>query len=331
MVSRYFETRAAQLQSSPAPLVNDMVRHFNTRQYVGKTIVICDNPFLLMRVARKQWLKITRTIQRRRAATLNADMILKFSYTITHMQQLRFTTKSPFEDLEATMYFMEARHIEVPPECMSIYVTIKLTENQAMGLIGRLSQQCLIVDYCDTAPWENLGLLPKKQLELQVKEDWQVIKTFFEAHKLDLHLLSTLSSEQPRALDDALDTLLDASGEFIAITQQFEHTLELARPLLASKELRQQYDIVTLLAYRVQALVPGYYTQQFLKNYAEDDVFLLNDRTIKNALQAITKDIQKHHEEGRVQLAEKLSALAHARPILCVFLFGPNGLKVVKN
>ena len=111
------------------------------------------------------------------------------------------------------------------------------------------------------------------------------------------------------AMDNALDTLLGIAPRFLRVANEFQRALELARPLRISRSIRQQYDSLVLLAYRVQALSPGTFTQHFLESYNEDDTFFLYD-THKQALMPLGESLENvvlhHRQAGRNHLARAL-------------------------
>ena len=101
----YFELRTQAARGTDS-MAADMMRHLHTRQYLGKTLVVSDDPFAILSIARKQWLRVSRAIQKQRASTLNADKILKHTHTITHMQHMRFTLKPPEEFPAGDVFFL---------------------------------------------------------------------------------------------------------------------------------------------------------------------------------------------------------------------------------
>jgi hypothetical protein len=118
------------------------------------------------------------------------------------------------------------------------------------------------------------------------------------------------------AMDNALDALLDYSHQLLRIANEFQHTLELARPLRIERSVRQEYDVVVLLAYRVQALSPGAFTQHFLESYNEDDTFFLftPGKQRKNAPhESLAEAVARHISAGRLRLAAALPYLAAAK------------------
>ena len=309
MVSVYFEWRISSARGSES-IAADIARHVHTRQHLGKTVVVCEQPVVMLSAVRKQWLKLSRTIQKQRASTLNADKILKYTHTITRMQHMRFTGQLPVENPEADLFFLNpADCSSIPIQTMTLYIMPKITTEEAATILGRLGGESLIVDYGHSGHWANLGLQPKSKLEENVLIEWQRTKDFLEQFSIQPKVLFRGTSHNLEAMEDALDTLLNVSTRFLQIANSFQHAMEIARPLKTPKELRQQYDSVILLAHRVQALSPGAFTQRFLESYNEDDTFFLYDslRHFTNGgTEPLEAVIARHRIAGRNTLADAL-------------------------
>jgi hypothetical protein len=316
MAKCYFELRKQAARGTDS-IAADMMRHLHTRQHLGKAVVICDQPVAILAAARKQWLKIARSIQKQRASTLNADKILKYTHTITHMQHMRFSTHSPLEDPEADVYFLSADGCAtMPVHCFSIYQATALDELVAAQLVGQLPSEALIIDYDKSTHWGKLGLQSKVMLEQQVAAEWGKVRQFLAGRRISPTTLLHGRNQDIEAMDNALDALLDYSHQFLRIANEFQHTLELARPLRIERSVRQEYDVVVLLAYRVQALSPGAFTQHFLESYNEDDTFFLftPGKQRKNAPhESLAEAVARHISAGRLRLAAALPYLAAAK------------------
>jgi hypothetical protein len=320
MAKCYIELRTSAARGTDS-IAADIARHLHTRQHLGRTIVITDQPAAMLAATRKQWVKICRAVQKQRAQTITADKILKFTHAISHMQRMKFTAKSPLE-LDASVYFMAPDNLEVVPlHCLTIYVLREPEESEAAELIVQLPADALVVDYHHKLHWEQaLELQPKSVLEAQVETEWRQVKQFLATCKIDIAELEHGNIRNVEAMDNALDTLLDVSRKFMQVANEFQHTLELARPLRLSDERRSQYDSLALLAHRVQALSPGAFTQQFLESYNEDDTFFLTDRQRETAgsqpennTETLAEVYNRHITAGRKRLARAMLALGPLR------------------
>ena len=317
MITRYIELRKTAAKGTDS-VAADIMRHLHTRQHLGKAAVITTQPAASLAAARKQWLKLTRAIQKQRASTLHADKILKYTHSITHMQHMQFTARGAMEYPDADVYFMDLDQLYcLPVNCWTVYLLHEPPLKDAQPMLYQIPPEALIVDYMHTLPWEKkFGLLPKAALEARVDAEWRQVRQFLHDHKIDVgKLVDSDPQRAVNAMDDALDTLLGVSYKFLHAAGSFQHVLERARPMHIDKEQRAYYDVLTILAHRVQALSPSAYTQQFLETYNEDDTFFLNDRWAATTNHELIEASRSHLEAGRLNLAAALRGKA-AMPAL---------------
>ena len=308
MARCFIEIRKSAARGTES-IAADIMRHLHARQHLGKAMIIGEQPLAMLSATRKQWLKLSRIIQRQRASTLNADKILKYTHTITHMQHMHFTSKIPLENPAADVYFLQPDQVHAAPaQCWTIYLLHPLHKDLARDLLRVLPAEALIVDYSHALPWEKLGLQPKRVLEQRVEQEWRQAGRFLRSHNIHIADLKPERLQSAEAMDDALDILLGTSHQFLQVANEFRHSLELARPMRISKELRAEYDTLTLLAHRVQALTLGAFNQQFLQTYDEDDTFFLYDAQRGGRLneQILATMYARHLAAGRRRLAEAL-------------------------
>ncbi len=303
MVARYFETRR-RVHLTADNIAADVMRHLHARQHLGKALIVCDEPTAMLQLARKQWLKLSRTLQRRRTATFDANDILRYTYTITHMQQMDFVAAPPLEQPEAAAHFIRSNQLRyLPPNCLTVYLAQPLGESTLAELVSALPPSSLIVDYYDQLQSGDFGLRPRAELEASLAQRWRSVENFLAEYDIELAQLASHSPEAYAAMDDALDTLLGTGLDFIHLARSFQHTLDLARPLrTVTKADRDRFDLFVLLAHRVQTLTPGVSPVQFLKTYA-DDSFFLHDR--RHSL-SLAETILRHEQAGRHRLARAL-------------------------
>ncbi|HEU4913992.1 MAG TPA: hypothetical protein VFT16_01110 [Candidatus Saccharimonadales bacterium] len=316
MAKCYFELRKQSAKGTDS-IAADIMRHLHARQHLGKAVIICDQPIPMLAAARKQWLKLTRTIQKQRSSTLNADKILKYTHTITHMQHLRFTHKTPLDDPEADIYFIEPTECAtMPAHCFTIYVMPSPAAETILPTIEQVPSEALVVDYDRQTSWASYGLQSKVVLEEQVESEWRQVLQFLENRNIAVDDLQESEHQDIELLDNALDSLLGVSHQFLRIANEFQRALELARPLRVSQSVRKHFDTIVLLAYRVQALSPGAFTQHFLETYNEDDTFFLYDvsKQYRVSLIPLAEEIERHIRAGRHNLAEAIRLQASLQP-----------------
>lgn len=310
----YIEQRNASAHGSSS-LAADVARHLHARQYLGKAVILCENPVVMLSAIRKQWLKLARVIQKQRAATLNADKILKYTHTITRMQNMQFTAKLPAEYPSADIYILESHTTHLPPQCWSTYICGPIADS--LHLANQMPADALIIDYTQHTDWMALGLEPKKLLEQRVRQDWKQAYDFLQSYNINIDDFYKGQRQDVDAIDNALDILLTVDHKFLSVASEFQRTLELARPIRLTKETRQEYDNFMLLAHRVQALGRSPFTQRFIEIYNEDDTFFLHDRGKRLLIEILGQDLlttlERHKKAGRLNLAEALKNKAHAQ------------------
>ncbi|MBX6334566.1 hypothetical protein IRY61_04495 [Candidatus Saccharibacteria bacterium] len=315
MNALYFELRKPAARGTDS-MIADAMRHLNTRQHLGKALVVCEQPTVTLSVARKQWLKLARSLQKRRSSTLNPDKILKYTHAITRMQRMYFTIKTPEERPKGEVFFLSPDNLQTPPDnCWSVYLVCSLDPQTTNNVIEHLPEGALIIDYGMSPAWVSLGLRPKQALEARVGDEWERCHKYLQKLGINLRRLIVDGITNPEAMDDALDTVLGGhSHDFLQLANDFQRAMELARPLRLKKQVRDAYDSLILLAHRVQALRPVAYSQHFLEMYDEDDTFFLYDAaTARRSLigsETLEEAYARHTAAGRHHLAKHLRSLS---------------------
>lgn len=273
---KYVEFKASQNHKNT--LAPNIAQHLHLRQYLGSAIVVCDNPVALLSAVRKQWLRMSRQLQTRRAATLNTEEILRYTRSIMRMQRLQFAAKTPEEAPYATIFFVSPAQLRYPPpECYSLYLVASAPDTIEQ-FVSHMPDNALIVSYHDESLTEKLTLQPKSKLSDTVRAQWQKVTTYLSQHDIQLHQLAPDHPRQQFASSQALDTLLVHSHSFLQLAAAFQRALDFAQPLTDfSSEEQQLFERASRLAYRVQALTPGY-QPAFLNAFSDKDTYFLRDR-----------------------------------------------------
>jgi hypothetical protein len=303
MSTYYYEIQELPAQPNPSVAAN-ITFHLHARKHLGKAVVVVQNPIGLMSVVRKQWLRLTRAAQNQRASTLNADRILRLTYAITHMQRVTFAAKTPLEMPSAHIFFITPDQLAVMPHnCFSAYIAADVDARAMAGVINQMPNSSLVIDYTGALDMETLGLHPKKELSDQMAQEWQKAEAFLEDHNISMHDLVHGGVQYMDAVDKALDVLLNESHGFLQIASNFQHASMLAQPVKIANILQQQYEMLGLLAHRVQALSPGTFTLPvddafheeegtfFLHDYIPDDIYdeLVEPETNQRTAQLISQ------------------------------------------
>lgn len=305
----YFEQR--HLTDAPSgSLGADIAKHLEARQHLGKTIIVCERPLNLMPTVRKQWLKLARQLQRERSSTVNAEKILRLTSAITHMHHMRFSIKTPIQEPRAHVFFVTPELVELmPPNVYSFYVTAPLSPDALLETVEQLPNDALLIDYTNTITAGELGIRPKSELQASIAEAWNMVTAFLEQNSIKIDRLVAPTANHHEQVDNALDTLLGVSHRFLAAANSFQHALELAQPARLTIEEQRKYDLVILLAHRVQALSPSDFNYRFTTSLNDEAAFFLHDIAVDTAqlADALAQAIEQHRQAGRLRLARALA------------------------
>lgn len=276
----YYETRNLPT-NPPATIAADIARHLQKRQYLGRTVVVCENPIAIMSAARKQWVKASRYVQRLRASTLNAEEILRLTHALVHMQNMHFTARPYGDRPDASTYFLTPEQLtSLPKSFHSAYILMPVSKRQGELLFSNMAHDALVVSYMPTLDLGAFGLLPKSDLEARLHERWKALTAFLHANGVDPHKLVVGNILQFAAMDDALDILLGVSDEFLRLAAHFQYSLNICQPLtnITSEEYKR-YEAVTRLAHRVQSLTPGNFNNYLSTTFGDSavEMFFLHD------------------------------------------------------
>lgn len=254
----------------------DLAQHLQVRHGLGPTLVICDNPHALMSAVRKQWLRLARNLQRKRASTINAEEILRHTKAIMHMQNAQFTIKSPREIPDATVYFQssneELRVPKTPLHCTTIY----LVSSQHLPSLAECANDALVVLYnTDTPP---TPLRPRFELEQAALKEWEKLTTILHRHDIDPTRLSLQDMTHQKTLDQALDALIVDPDEFLQQAYIFQKAIDAAQPVQQiSSEYKRIFEATSRLAYRVNTLTPYTKPLPLATALADNENFFLRD------------------------------------------------------
>lgn len=125
----------------------DIARHLYGRQLQGTVVILTDNPTGLHAALAKQWRRLERTVQRERASTIDALMISELTRTLSHMQNLTFSTQSPFDEL-ADIYILDRQHLNIVPHgTHTFYATEPMDDEQLKDVSEAVAYNGLVVVY----------------------------------------------------------------------------------------------------------------------------------------------------------------------------------------
>jgi hypothetical protein len=95
---------------------------------------------------------------------------------------------------------------------------------------------------------------------------------YLQRHDINVNSLVSGTSLQLGAMDNALDTLLDISNEFLRHAAGLQRSINLAQPLTTvSPDQQKQFEAVTRLAHRVQSLSPGTFNNYLINAFGDSE------------------------------------------------------------
>jgi hypothetical protein len=276
----YYETRYLPT-NPPATLAADIARYIQMRQYVLPAVVICETPTATMSAARKQWFKATRSLQRLRASTLNAEEILRLTHVLMHMHNMRFTARVPIERPGVAACFIAPDQLHLMPKgTQTVYIACPLPTGSGEQILKHMREDALVINYNNTLDVAPFGLQPKAMLEQKLLDIWNDLVAFLRTKNIDADALVADNTLQFAAMDEALDILFNASDEFLQKAANFQRAINGSQPFTTiSSEQQKRFEAVTRLAHRVQALTPGNFNDYLSITFGDagSDTFFLRD------------------------------------------------------
>ncbi|HEY6736186.1 MAG TPA: hypothetical protein VI322_00565 [Candidatus Saccharimonadia bacterium] len=308
MIKRYAEQRSVSGDVNTA-LMADVMRHFHARQNLGPALVVSSAADCVAQ-AERQWRRLSRELQKRRGFATNPVEILKYTYTIATMQHVRLSSELPEYQPGAGLYVLRPDQLaDTALTAMTVYVTSPAAATAMAAQLGRLAPDGLLVDYTARPgfhPMEDTGLLPRAQLEVAANLAWSSLAAYLSIQGVDVATLTNHGSSEQ--IDDAVDRLLGVQASFLEQAGQFQHALDLARPLITTpKQVRDRYETTIRLAHRVQTFATTGFSARFLHTYTNDD-FLLRDRPAAAVSAGVAEQVRRHLAAGRYNLARALMA-----------------------
>lgn len=269
-MTHYYELRSIRHRPNTT-LGAEIARHLAMRQDLGTAVVVTESPHSLISVVRKTWLHLARQLQKQRAGTLNPEEILRLTHTIMHMQHLKFVAKPPGQTTDAQVYFATPDQLDtMPPSCFTVYLCNTVNPDDLGRAIATLPNMALVVNFDVGIALSQLGLKPKSELESLILSDWREMQKLLDQRNIDTANLLPTSPVQPIVADDALDTLLSHSHEFLMAASNLRYSIHLAQPITTiTSDKLQLFDAVMRLAHRVQALSPKGFDNYLLRTFGD--------------------------------------------------------------
>lgn len=286
-----------------AALASQIVAHWQKRHLYGKAVIVTNHPHDIAKLVRRQWLSAMQRLQQERTTTIDADQLLSLTHSITRMQQMIITVDSPHEFPAAHLWCITPTQLEkteLPRTCRTTYIHPSLSPVHQALVEELVPAHSLVVDFGSNS-W---NLMPKDILDDKVHQAWQELLVFFKKQNIDIHKLLN-ETHNIDGIDDAIDSLLDASSTFLRHARHFQEALHFAQPLRLSFRQQKEYDLAGMLARRVTMLTPGLLHHSFIQT--DNDTFSLYDHSPqKYSRESLSAAVSRHLAAGRLNLARAL-------------------------
>lgn len=119
----------------------------------GKSVIVCNQPFMLMSLVQNAWFKQVRHLQQDLACTLDEERIQQLTQTIAWMRARRFSARrdsSALELLDADVVFATvAQLLQYAPACHVMYITCAITKEQLHLMSAWMPKGGSIVTYAN--------------------------------------------------------------------------------------------------------------------------------------------------------------------------------------
>lgn len=286
--------------------ISEAIKHWQHRFELGTALLLVDEPTSALKTATKQWRKVTRQIQNARNEKTSANDILELTRTISRMQRMKFTTKTPDSEPTANFYILNKNQLEsLPLHCYTLYYAQELPATTTLKLLPANS---LIVAF--EKKHELKGFYAKSTLEESVQTAEAELLGWLESQSISI---SALEDNLEKA-NEALDLLLSSANlqaEFSAKSSTFIQSLRLAQPIKLSVAQQKRLENVERLVHHVRVLSPAFLSDHIVDSQ-NDDSFLLRDPATGAALtlELLTKFISAQYQAGRTHLATALEQKA---------------------
>ena len=168
--------------------VAEVMKHWQTRHELGSAVIVSENPKTTLKLAEKQWRKLSRQLQSNRETKVGAHEILAVTRTISRMQRVKFSAESPEANPDAKFYSLKPEQLStLPIHCYTLYSLATLPE---LSLLKLLPADALIVSYGKES--SVAGVHKKSVLEERILTEEAQLLTWLTKHHIELDELEDI-------------------------------------------------------------------------------------------------------------------------------------------
>ncbi len=132
-----------------AELANDIAR--SLYKHRTQSVVVTDNPLVLLSLVSKQWKRLERRLSKQRASTLDVQKRQGLTREIAWTQTRRFSTNANPEALELlkadVIFATIEKLLRFAPECQALYVTCPIAIEQLYMITAWMPKSGTVVIY----------------------------------------------------------------------------------------------------------------------------------------------------------------------------------------
>lgn len=136
----YIEHRPAK---GPTALTADVAQHLQTRSAAGRVVVVADNPYGFHSALRKNWVALSRRLERERAKLLG-DSRRGLTLTLNDMYARRFGSTAGVQDADVLIVRPDEPP-EVADDCKTLYICCEAGPDAFAPMFDRLPQDAVVV------------------------------------------------------------------------------------------------------------------------------------------------------------------------------------------
>ena len=128
--------------------LSDVVQRMYARILMGKTVIVTNDPEMVERYIKQEWLRIMRRLQRQRNQTHHPAVLNDIGRNLSAMQAAIFTTLAPFEVPGSDVFIMEPEALDdIVPRCSNMFILTDVQPDTVEAIACCMPQNGLIVLY----------------------------------------------------------------------------------------------------------------------------------------------------------------------------------------
>lgn len=126
----------------------DMARTLQKRRAKGNAIILCTYPNETHRALERQWARLTRQLQAKRADSNGATVVARLGREISAMQAYTFTTEFPYKDPQNNAFILGMTDTaEIFPTCQTLLIAGELDDATYHYILERIAPYSLARRY----------------------------------------------------------------------------------------------------------------------------------------------------------------------------------------